>query len=153
MSATAIAPGFSRVTRTGFTVTGLSAVVSNDDPAAIGALWGRWFDRWPLAGLADEDAATFAVYDRYQGDHTAPFRLTIGRRLVASVAVRAGLTQVTVPGGDFLELVTTGDQPAAVAAGWARIWREVTGRCFVADVDRWPDAAPGRAEILVGVWP
>ncbi|HAE49052.1 MAG: hypothetical protein CMO30_22930 [Tistrella sp.] len=142
-------PGFSRCRSGGFAVTGLAAIVSNDDPDAIGALWGRWFAERPLEGQPCADAATYAVYDRYQGDHSAPFRLTIGRVLVPGLPVPDGLIRVDLATADFLVLRTAGRQPAALAAGWARIWQTLPDRAFRADFDRWPDAEPDRADIHV----
>jgi len=63
-----------------FTVTGISIVTSHQSATAdINALWEKFFKNsigTKIPNKADDNI--YAVYSDYQGDHTKPYRLTIG---------------------------------------------------------------------------
>ena len=129
-------------------VEGVSARVSNDDPASIGALW----EHYRAAGLsapAEDDIV--CVYHDYEGDHTAPFRMTIGHRRSAETNDSSDLATVTVPKQQVTTCDASGPQPNALIAAWQGIWDSDLSRAFDADIEIHDAANPEHVTIYVGV--
>ena len=133
----------------GFAVIGLSAVVSNDDPDAIGALWASFRAeniRVRLGPDASEDV--FCVYHDYEGGVMDPYRMTIGYRATAAAD---GLRRVTIPQQSMAVYDATGPQPQAVIAQWQAIWQSDLARRFVADYDVYDPRTPDTVRVHVGL--
>lgn len=131
-------------------VAGVSARVSNDDPAAIGALWAR-FRAADIAAPTNPDI--ICVYHDYEGDHEGPFRMTIGHRQDAAIGRTGDLATVTVPAQPVIVRDASGSQPDALIAAWQAIWGDTLPRAFVADVEFHDAADPEQVTIHVGIRP
>ena len=70
-----------------FDVVGISTITDNVKGADdINALWERFFKESVGQHVPNKiDDTIYAVYSDYQGDHEAPYRLTIGYRVNSSV--------------------------------------------------------------------
>ncbi|MFV0243774.1 MAG: GyrI-like domain-containing protein [Qingshengfaniella sp.] len=135
-----------------FTVIGLSARVSNDDPSGIAAIWARFQENPGLGGFADKASPDlYCVYHDYEGDHTAPYRMTVGYRVPAATACPAGLSQVDIPVQNMARFDASGPQPGALMAQWQRIWASNLDRAYRADFDLYDATQDGRVTVHVGL--
>lgn len=108
--------------REGFDVIGLSARVRNDEPSGIAPLWARFYEsglRERLPGAAGNNI--FCVYHDYEGDHTAPYVMTIGYGVPDGTACPAGLSRASVPPQVYAVFEAIGAQPAALVSQWQAI--------------------------------
>lgn len=135
----------------GFTVIGLSNVVRNDDPAAIGALWEAFHTndvRTKLGADAAEDL--YCVYHDYEGGFMDPYRMTIGYR-ASSEDVPEGLHRADVPRQSVVTYEVKGPQPQSLISQWQAIWGGDLDRTYLADYDVYDSADPESISVRVGV--
>ncbi len=140
-----------------FGVVGLSAVISGRDAAAeeINALWERFFQE-SVGQLVEGrvDDVIYAVYSDYEGDHTQPYRLTIGYKVGGDEPEIAGhLHHVRVRTADYAMMSAAGEQPTALIETWTAIWQSDLDRCFETDFEVYGQRffEEGVHEVLVAV--
>lgn len=124
----------------GFSVAGLSIMTSNKDGAAaeeINALWQRFFEEGMLQKIGPTgDTNLYAVYSDYEGDHTKPFRVTLGCKITSSGDdLPAGLHKVAVSGAPYAIFAARGAQPKALLQTWEGIWKSDLPRAFESDFE------------------
>ncbi|MBO9427016.1 GyrI-like domain-containing protein [Labrenzia sp. R4_1] len=137
----------------GFTVVGLSKVVRNDNPAAIGALWEAFHSydvRKKLCVDASEDV--YCVYHDYEGGFMDPYRMTIGYR-VSSVDAPEDLHSAEVPRQTVVTYEVNGPLPQSLISQWQAIWNGQLNRSYLADYDVYDATDPEAVSIKVGVRP
>ncbi|WP_420337848.1 GyrI-like domain-containing protein [Roseibium sp.] len=137
----------------GFTVVGLSKVVRNDNPAAIGALWEAFqsYDvRTKLCVDASEDV--YCVYHDYEGGFMDPYRMTIGYR-VSSADAPEDLHSAEVPSQTVVTYEVNGPLPQSLISQWQAIWNGQLNRSYLADYDVYDATDPEAVSIKVGVRP
>ena len=123
-----------------FNVVGVSVVTDNSKGTEdINALWERFFKDSIGQKVANKtDDVIYAVYSDYEGDHEAPYRLTIGYR-VKDERVEGQMTpdlhHVAVQGGEYALLSAAGDQPKALIETWEAIWSCDLDREFKTDFE------------------
>ncbi|WFE73963.1 GyrI-like domain-containing protein [Roseinatronobacter sp. S2] len=135
----------------GFAVVGLSKVVRNDDPAAIGALWESFHSndvRTKVGADASDDV--YCVYHDYKGGFMDPYRMTIGYR-VLSADVPEGLHRADVPRQPVVIYEVKGPQPQSLISQWQAIWGGDLDRSYLADYDVYDAADPEAVSVKVGV--
>lgn len=135
----------------GFSVIGLSKMVRNDDPAAIGALWETFhsIDVRTMVG-ADAYDEIYCVYHDYEGGFADPYRMTIGYR--ASLAeVPEGLHRADVPKQSVVTYKVEGPQPQSLISQWQAIWNGDLNRSYLADFDVYDAVDPEAVCVKVGV--
>ena len=139
-----------------FSVVGLSAIISGHETAAedINALWERFFAG--NIGLQVEnrvDDVIYAVYSDYEGDHTQPYRLTIGYRIDGDPDIKDNLYHVVVQKADYAMMAAQGEQPKALIETWMAIWQSDLNRRFGTDFEVYGKRffEEGVHEILVAV--
>ncbi|MCB9983740.1 MAG: effector binding domain-containing protein [Rhodospirillales bacterium] len=131
-----------------FDVVGISIITDSaratDD---INALWERFFTEsigQKIPGKTDD--AIYAVYSDYQGDHEAPYRLTIGYRIAKNntppptggregVGGQTTLHHVTVKPGQYALMSAAGKQPTALIETWEAIWSSDLSRAYQTDFE------------------
>ncbi len=106
-----------------FDIIGVSTITDNqratDD---INALWEQFFKEQIGQAIPNKtDDIIYAVYSDYEGDHEAPYRLTIGYR-VTSNQTPSTLHRVTVKTGEYAVMSAAGAQPDALIETWQAIW-------------------------------
>lgn len=124
----------------GFYVAGISLITSNDNDRAaddINALWQRFFEENTLHKITGRaDNVLYCVYSDYEGDHTKPYRVTIGCKLnEAPDDVPEGLHKVHVPPADYAIFSARGEQPKSLIQTWQAIWSTDMKRTYKADVE------------------
>ncbi|MBK9586354.1 MAG: effector binding domain-containing protein [Alphaproteobacteria bacterium] len=123
-----------------FTVRGISAVISNAQGRAaddINALWQDFFTG-QLGQRIPERASDviYAVYSDYVGDHTQPYRLTLGYAVDAAAgSAPGGLYTVQVERGDYASLCSRGAQPQNLIETWKAVWASDLERAFRTDFE------------------
>lgn len=121
-----------------FTVAGVTIVTDNQKGTEdINTLWQRFFEQQLGQKLENhkEDDVIYAVYSNYEGDHTKPYRLTIGYKLKTTQNLPAGLHSVTTEAAEYAMLATQGPQPQALIDGWTAIWQGELDRRFKTDFE------------------
>lgn len=119
-----------------FDVVGLSVVTDHSRAAEdINALWERFFKEQigqKIPSRADD--MIFAVYSDYEGNHEAPYRITIGYRTQSS-DLPSGLTRVCVIDQNYAVMSAGGEQPKALLDTWEAIWSGDLPRSFKTDFE------------------
>ena len=123
----------------GFYVVGISTVTSNADGHAtddINGLWQRFFEEDLLHKIPGRNENTlYMVYSDYEGDHTRPFRITLGCKVEGADDQPAGLHKVHVPSAAYAIFAARGEQPKTLLQTWEGIWKMDMPRSFTADVE------------------
>jgi predicted transcriptional regulator YdeE len=119
-----------------FDVVGISVVTDRskgtDD---INGLWERFFKE-SVGQVIDNktDDVIYAVYSNYEGDHEAPYRLTIGYR-VGDARTADGMDRVQVVDQQYAAMSAAGKQPEALIETWTAIWSSDLGRTYKSDFE------------------
>lgn len=124
----------------GFYVVGISAMTCNDNGQAAGdinALWQRFYEENMLHKIEDRaENVIYAVYSDYEGDHTKPFRVTIGcKTRGAANDLPQGLHKTHVPSAHYAMFAARGEQPKALLQTWEGVWKSNLPRTYVADLE------------------
>lgn len=123
----------------GFTVAGIAIITSNEKNRAaedINRLWARFYGENIVDLIPGKlGKEIYAVYSDYEGDHTKPYRLTIGCKVAGDAALPDGLSAVTVPDGAYAAFRAAGEQPKALIDIWMKIWKTSLSRTFKADYE------------------
>lgn len=124
----------------GFNVVGITTTTCNaDDKAAedINALWQRFFEQAVGEAIPHKDGeAVYAVYHDYEGDHTKPYKLTIGCRVAKDdFSLPEEMDSVFVPQGNYQIFAATGEQPKALIETWGAIWKSDLKRSYKCDLE------------------
>lgn len=123
----------------GFEVVGISILMSNADGQAvhhINKLWARFYNESIVDRIPDKlGHEVYAVYSDYEGDHTKPYRLTIGCRVTGSLPVPPGLYRLRTESAKYQHLRATGEQPKALIKAWETVWTSDFPRRFGTDYE------------------
>lgn len=128
--------GFDRIES--MTIAGVSIVTDNERGTDdINALWERFFKDQVGQKLEahKENDLIYAVYSDYEGDHTKPYRLTIGYKLKSTDLALDDLHTVTTETTDYAMLSAAGQQPKALVETWTMIWQSDLDRRFQTDME------------------
>lgn len=122
-----------------FDIVGVSVVTTNENNQAasdINILWERVF-REQIGQKLEErvDDTLYCVYSDYQGDHTQPYRVTIGYRVSRIENLPKTLHTVRVEHGSYVMMSATGPQPQALLETWEAIWSSDLERTFQTDFE------------------
>lgn len=123
-----------------FTVRGISAVISNAQGRAaedINTLWQDFFTGQVGQRIPERSSdIIYAVYSDYAGDHTQPYRLTLGYVVGDdTVSTQGGLHTVRVESGDYASLRSRGAQPQSLIDTWQAVWASDLERAFRTDFE------------------
>ena len=121
----------------GFSVVGLTTMISGNENASeeINALWEDFFKRSIGQDVPNRiDDVIYAVYSDYEGDHTHPYRLTLGYK-VKDGDVADHLYQVDVKTADYAMMGAIGEQPKALMETWTAVWQSDLDRRFETDFE------------------
>ncbi len=117
-----------------FTIAGISIITDNERATTdINALWERFFKDsigTKIAGKTDDNI--YAVYSDYEGDHTKPYRLTIGYKVASEVA---DMHNVQVEARDYAALSAQGLQPKTLIETWTAVWESDMDRAYKTDFE------------------
>jgi predicted transcriptional regulator YdeE len=124
----------------GFYIVGLSILTSNDNDQAAGdinTLWQRFFDEDMLHKIEGRsENVIYAVYSDYEGDHTKPFRVTLGCKVAETAGdLPSGLHKIHVPSANYAIFAARGEQPKSLLQTWEGIWKSNLPRTYQADIE------------------
>ena len=125
------------VQREPLVLCGITARVSNSEPAKIGELWQRFYADPFLEQLDVEDGAVYSAYFDYETDYGGPFSMLLGFRVSAGQVAPAGLTLLKIGAAKYAVLRRTGPMPETVIETWKQVWGSELRRRYVADFDRY----------------
>ncbi len=140
-----------------FDVIGVSAMVAGNETAAeeINALWQTFFENSVGQHVTNRvDDIIYCVYSDYQGDHTQPYRVTIGYKVDSEPdKVPNGLQRVQVKEADYAMMSAAGEQPKALIETWQAIWQSDLDRRLETDFEVYGQRffEEGLHEVLVAV--
>ncbi|MFA5592894.1 MAG: GyrI-like domain-containing protein [Micavibrio sp.] len=142
----------------GFSIVGISTLTCNENGKAaddINALWQRFFEEAVGDSIPHKDGqAIYAVYSDYEGDHTKPYRVTIGcKTLPVAADLREGLHKIHIPAADYMIFAARGEQPKSLLQTWETIWKSDIKRSYGCDLEIYGQRffEEGLHEILVCV--
>lgn len=121
-----------------FDVVGLSAKISGHETGSeeINALWQSFFEQETVHHIPNRlDDVIYAVYSDYEGDHTKPYRLTIGYKVKGDPAPAEHLRHVQVKAAHYAMMSAAGEQPKALIDVWTAIWQSDLDRVFETDFE------------------
>ncbi|MCF8496145.1 MAG: GyrI-like domain-containing protein [Alphaproteobacteria bacterium] len=120
-----------------FTVAGISIVTDNERAAEdINTLWQRFFEERVGQNIPSRtDDVIYAVYSDYEGDHTKPYRLTIGYRVKNIDEIHCNMHSVPVRAGEYAVMSAAGGQPRAMLAVWEAVWSGDLDRAYGTDFE------------------
>jgi predicted transcriptional regulator YdeE len=120
-------------------IVGVSCVTTNRDGHAaqdINALWARLFEAQIGQKIKNKtDDTIYCVYSDYEGDHDAPYRVTIGYRVNDVKTLPDRLFSVSVAAGHYAMMSAQGPQPHALIETWEAIWSSDLNRRFKTDFE------------------
>lgn len=124
----------------GFNIAGISIVTSNADSKAtedINALWQRFFEEDMLHKIENRtENAVYAAYSDYEGDHTKPYRFTLGCKIDgAGEDLPAGLHKIHIPCGSYAIFAARGEQPQSLLQTWEGVWKSDLPRTYGVDFE------------------
>lgn len=140
-----------------FSVQGPTCRTSNADefnPLAgrLGPLW----QSFAASGLATPLSEVFGVYFDYADRHLAEYSVMAGVKLgdAQSPTQTPTQTSVNIAAGNYLVFDCQGAMPAALIAGWGRVWAhfaqaDAPKRAFTHDFERYLGLA--HAQIYIGL--
>ncbi len=139
-----------------FSVVGISKIISGNENASeeINGLWEAFFKQSVGQSVDNRvDDIIYAVYSDYEGDHTKPYRLTIGYKIKGEPILNAELHHVQVQKCDYALMSAAGEQPKALIDTWTAIWQSDLDRCFKTDFEVYGQRffEDGVHEVLVAV--
>lgn len=119
-----------------FDVVGISVTTDNSKGTEdINALWERFFKESVGQYVPDKvNDNIYAVYSDYEGDHEAPYRLTIGYRVTGKETPDT-MIRVNVIDQDYAVMSAAGQQPKALIETWQAIWSGDLPRSFKTDFE------------------
>lgn len=130
-----------------FDVVGVTIVTSNESASEdINALWEMFFKE-SIGQLVESrvDDVIYCVYSDYEGDHTKPYRVTIGYKVKdyeqrdvlfcddKNQAVE--LYHVQVKSASYALMSAAGEQPKALIETWTAIWQSDLDRRYETDFE------------------
>ncbi|WP_350286311.1 GyrI-like domain-containing protein [uncultured Croceitalea sp.] len=148
------------VTKEAFSLVGISTITSNEKGKAaqdIPALWHRLMVENIAGKIPNKtDETIYALYSDYEGDHTQPYKITIGYKVNSLDNIPEDLTVKMIPQSKYAKFTAQGNLTQdAVINKWMEIWNMDLQRTYTTDLeiydDRAADPTNGVAEILIGV--
>lgn len=120
-----------------FDVVGVSMETDyNKASEDINALWERFFEERIGQLLPSKfDDTIYAVYSDYEGDHTKPYRLTIGYRMENLEELPSKLHKICVADQTYAVMSAAGSQPQALIETWKAVWSGDLERSFKTDFE------------------
>lgn len=139
-----------------FDVVGVSEIITDNENASfqINGLWEKFFKRSVGQKIENRESdVIYAVYSDYEGDHTKPYRVTIGYKVANISDVSAGLHQVQVQKADYALMSAAGEQPKALLETWTAIWQSDLDRKFETDFEVYGQRffEEGLHEVLIAI--
>ncbi len=124
----------------GFHVVGISCVTSNKDGQAtddINTLWEQFFKDDMLHKIDNRtENVIYAVYSDYEGDHTKPYRITIGCKVADKADdLPQNMHKIHVPTAHYAMFAARGEQPKALLQTWEGIWKSNLPRTYQTDLE------------------
>ena len=120
-----------------FDIIGISVTTNSDQATSdINALWERFF-KDSIGQKIDNKTSDviYAVYSDYEGDHTKPYRFTIGYRAESAETIPQNMTHVQIQASDYAILSAAGAQPQALIETWKSIWESDLDRSYKTDFE------------------
>tara|TARA_R110001592_G_scaffold29350_9_gene106603 strand:- start:22856 stop:23353 length:498 start_codon:yes stop_codon:yes gene_type:complete len=139
-----------------FSVVGLSAIISGNDKASeeINVLWQSFFEQSIGQDVDNRvNDVIYAVYSDYEGDHTQPYRVTIGYKIAGEPLCKDHLHHVEVKEADYAMMSAAGEQPKALIDTWTAVWQSDLDRKFETDFEVYGQRffEEGVHEVLVAI--
>lgn len=138
-----------------FDVVGISIVTSNETASEdINALWETFFKESIGQSVENRvDDVIYTVYSDYEGDHTKPYRFTIGYKIKDTPQLNDSLHHVQVQTADYALMSAAGEQPKALIETWTAIWQSDLDRRFETDFEVYGQRffEDGVHEVLVAI--
>jgi predicted transcriptional regulator YdeE len=147
-----------KMKRAGFTLIGFqleNKTTNKDGQSAIdcGGLWQRVEkENMPekIPGRINDDL--YAVYFDYEGDHTQPYSYFIGCQVPNDTAVPDGMHRLSIPEGEYVQLLASGKMPDCVGDAWKAIWTSDIDRAYRYDFEVYDERSKNWEQVEVEIF-
>ena len=95
----------------------------------------------------------YAVYTDYEKDYTAPYTMILGHQVRDLSHVPEGMTGLTVPEAEYLQLTAKGNlYEGVVFKTWEQIWKSRYPRSYTVDFEVYGVAASDPENAVVDIY-
>ncbi|MFZ0565970.1 MAG: GyrI-like domain-containing protein [Chlamydiales bacterium] len=121
-------------------IVGIEIRTSNQDGQAIRdipALWERFYREGIKDKIANKQSnAVFALYTKYEGDHTKPYSLIVGCEVdKAPLKLPEGCAIYKTEASSYACIPVAGDFPIGLIKAWEQVWNSGLKRKFSTDLE------------------
>ena len=134
-------------------VIGIQTRTNNSDARKdIPELWQEFYKDNLPARIPDRiDNDVIAVYTDYEGDHTKPYTLIIGCKVVSIYDVPEGMVSKKIPSAKYAVFEVAGESPQNIINVWQYVWTSDLKRSYESDFELYKNASPVKAEVYIGI--
>jgi predicted transcriptional regulator YdeE len=143
-----------------FSVIGISVRTTNENGQAgndITALWNKFMSEGILEKIPNKiDNSIYCVYTEYEKDHTRPYTVILGCKVVNPDNIPVGMVGKTIEAGDFEKYIAKGNiLQGIVFDAWKKIWSQDIPRTYTADFEVYGEKTQnledGEVDIFIGI--
>ncbi|NOU47990.1 MAG: AraC family transcriptional regulator [Bacteroidales bacterium] len=123
-----------------FSVIGISVRTTNENGQAgndITALWNKFMSEDILEKIPNKiDNSIYCVYTDYEKDHTKPYTVILGCKVINPDNIPVGMVGKSIEGGKYEKYVAKGNiLQGIVFDAWNKIWGLDIPRTYIADFE------------------
>jgi predicted transcriptional regulator YdeE len=135
---------------------GLSLKTTNEGGQSsidCGNLWQE-FEKGKYAETIPDKLSEeiYAVYHRYEGDHTKSFSYFIGCKAQSDTKAPQGLENLTIPSETYHKITAKGKMPDCIINAWKEIWITDIARSFQIDFEVYDERSQNWNDVEVDVY-
>ena len=140
-----------------FQVVGISVRTSNATGQAlhdIQGLWNRFMTDQIMEKIPNKvDAAVYAVYTEYEGDHLKPYTMILGCKVSQVAILPEGFVSTTIQAGNYTQYNPKGNlNDGIVVKQWQQIWESDLKRNYQTDFEIYGEKAANPADAEVDIF-
>ncbi len=123
-------------------------------PRTFRAMWNTFLTQNLAAQIPNTvDDTVYCVYTDYDGDHTQPYTVLLGCRVVHTDDVPSGMTVKSIAGGTYQRFSAKGNlAEGIVIRTWYDIWNSHLDRAYTADFEVFGEKARNPEDAQVEIY-
>jgi len=117
-------------------IIGIETRASNSDMQSISNLWGRFYSEDIINKIPNKlGDEIISLYCDYEGDHTKPYTLVIGCKVISVENIPVGMVKKKIHAGKFAVFTAKGKIPGCIIETWQKIWTSGIKRTYIGDYE------------------
>jgi len=143
-----------------FSVIGISVRTSNENGQAVNditTLWNKFMSEGILEKIPNKiDNSIYCIYTEYEKDHTKPYTVILGCKVINPDNIPAGMVGKSIDGGNYEKYVAKGNiLQGIVFDAWKKIWSSAIPRTYIADFEVYSETIhnleDAEVDIFIGI--